>query len=246
MTLQTFRAKVSDYKQWSPRYQSLRLELVEPHRIEFTAGQYIMLKVSGLVGVRQYSITSAPSMDHGIELLADVVPGGKGSMYLAGLKPGDTVEFMAPAGAFSVKDEEQLLFVATGSGIAPVRSMILDLLVDKQDKRQMWLQWGMRYPEDIFWFDNFARMAEEYENFSFDVVLSKPPENWELCSGRVTDCLQRHYVEEEGPDIGQERTLNFAKIGVYVCGSKQMIDDVKGWLTKQGVATERIHHERFY
>src|SRR3989344_4075178 len=103
MGLQTFTARVSEYTQFSPRFQNIHLELVEPHRIEFVAGQYIMLKVPGLVGGRQYSIASSPSMDHGIELLADIVPGGKGSTYLAALKPGDEVDFMAPAGAFVVK-----------------------------------------------------------------------------------------------------------------------------------------------
>jgi len=235
MSLQNFRARVADYKQWSPRYQSIHLELVEPHRIEFVAGQYIMLKVPGVVGVRQYSIASAPSMDHGLELLADIVPGGKGSAYLAKLKPGDTVEFMAPAGAFVINDEPQLLFVATGSGIAPIKSMITDLLVDKKDTRQMWLYWGMRHPEDIFWFDNFARLAEEYENLYFDMVLSQPKPGWELCQGRVTDCLRTHEHKWDG-----------AKMGAYICGNRKMIEEVQGWLLTQGVDEQRIHHEQFY
>lgn len=237
MSIQTFKARVAEHAFLASKYQYVHLELVLPPRLAFQAGQYVMMKIPGVTGVRQYSIASSPSMDHAIELVVDVVPGGLGSMYLAALTPGDEVEFMAPAGVFSVangeKKEEELIFVVTGSGIAPVRAMLMDLLVDKKDKRQMWLHWGLRYAEDIFWFDEFAQMAEEYDNFTFDLTLSKPPAMWELCSGHTTDCLLKHHAD-------------LSKTGAYLCGNRRMIDEVRVLFANKGVAGEQIHTEQFY
>lgn len=237
MTIQTFKARVAEHSFLASKYQYVHLELDSPSRLEFQAGQYVMMKIPGVTGVRQYSIASAPSMGHAIELVVDVIPGGLGSMYLASLTPGDEVEFMAPAGAFTLaegeKREEKLVFVATGSGIAPFRAMLLDLLVDKKDTRQIWLHWGLRYAEDIFWFDELSQLAEEYENFTFDLTLSRPPEAWELCTGYVTQCVLEHHS-------------GFSSMGAYVCGNRRMIDDVKTMLLKKGVGGAQIHTEQFY
>ena len=237
MAIVTFKARVAEHAFLAKKFQMVDLELVEPKRLEFTAGQYIMLKVPGLDGVRQYSITSPPSNRHAIELLIDVIPTGAGSLYIASMTPGDEVEFMAPAGKFVVdpdkEREKELWFVATGSGIAPIKAMLVDLLVDKKDKRPMWLHWGLRFAEDVFWFDDFARLSEEYSNFTFDLALSKPPKEWKLCRGYTTNCVMKHHSE-------------FANIGAYVSGNRRMIEDVKARLIEKGVAKERIHTEQFY
>lgn len=237
MAIQTFKAKVAEHSYLAKKYQNVHLELVDPSRIEFLAGQYIMLKVPGLEGVRQYSIASSPSMKHAIELVVDVIPKGVGSTYLASLSPGDEVEFMAPAGRFLLngdKDKEKMLwFVATGSGIAPLMSMIIHLLVDKKDAREMWLHWGLRHAEDIFWFDEFARLSEQYDNFNFDLTLSRPPKNWKLGRGYVGESLLKQHKE-------------FVNVGAYLCGSKRMIESVKVKLLDKGLEKGNMHHEQFY
>ena len=179
---------------------------------------------------------SAPSIDHGVELLVDVAPQGLGSKYLQDLKPGSEVEFMGPAGRFVVDNsggEEELWFVATGSGTSSVKSMILDLLVDKKDTRPMWLHWGLRYPEDVFWFTELAELAEEYDNFTFDPVLSKPNGGWKFCQGHVTECVVKHHAD-------------MSKAGAYLCGNKDMVVEVSKILQCKGMAAERIHYEEYY
>ncbi len=235
-----FKAKVAEHTILASKFQYLHLELIKPDRIEFAAGQYLMMRVPGVEGLKQYSIASAPSMEHAVELLIDVSPQGQGSRYLMNLQPGDEVEFMAPAGRFVVAPqssaaglEKELWFVATGSGISGVRPMIMDLLVDKKDKRMMWLHWGLRYPEDVFWFSDFAELAEEYDNFNFDPVLSQPSGGWRFCGGRVTECVAKHHK-------------NFGQIGAYLCGNKDMIEDVKKMLQQKGMADTNIHLEEFY
>lgn len=237
MALTKFVARVAEKKDFNAKFLGVKLELVEPHRIEFSAGQYIIMDVPGIEAKRNYSIASLPEMNHAIELVADITPDGPGSSYFRAMKPGDEVKFMAPVGRFVVakeSQEEKLVFVATGSGITPFKSMIADLLVSKMDKREMKLHWGLRFIEDLFWEEEWYQLTEEHENFGLDIVLSRPrlPE-WKLCSGRVTDCLRGHGDNFEGTRF-------------YLCGSQGMIEDTKTLLLDQGVQEDKIHYEKFY
>jgi len=233
---QQYKGKVSEHILINEKFQYLHIELVEPHRLEFKAGQYISLDVDG--ERRSYSIASAPAMNHAIELCIDVSPGGKGSEYLKGLRPGDEVSFMGPLGQFVVPEgsevkEKKLLFVATGSGITPIRSMLLGLLEEKQDKRSMQLHWGLRHVEDMFWEEDFRRFHKFFDNFHFHLTLSKPPENWPLCDGYVIECIKTEV--ELGPDWG-----------VYLCGNKHMIEEASKLVQEMGVPKEQIHFEKFF
>ncbi len=239
--LQKFSAKFSERKILNDKFQVLRFELTQPNRLFFRAGQYILLTVPTTPQKKSYSIASAPDMHNAIDLLVDIQPQGHGTKYLSSIEPGETVEFMAPVGLFVVPPvdseigaaEKELVFVATGSGIAPFKSMLEDLLITQNDQRKMTLYWGMRYPQDQFWFNEFAQLAQQHANFSFHPTLSRPPESWQLCRGRVTDCLAVH-------------SIPVAEAGYYVCGSSDMITDVKDVLTQKGVPAQHIHHEKFY
>jgi len=240
---QQYKGKVSEHILINERFEYLHIELVEPHELEFQAGQYVSVDIGGgdpaSAGQvrRAYSIASAPSMKHAVELCVDITPGGKGSEFLKNLKPGDEVSFLAPLGVFVMKPEnlvkeKNLLFVATGTGITPLRSMILDLLRDKQDARPMWLYWGLRFVEDMFWEEEFRQMHEFFKNFHFHLTLSKPPNHWPLCNGYVTNCLKH------------ELKLN-ADWGVYLCGSKEMVVDGSKLMIEMGVPEEQVHFEKF-
>ena len=229
---QQYIGKVGEHILINERFQYLHIELTEPHELEFQAGQYVSVDVGG--GERRsYSIASAPSLKHAVELCVDITPGGKGSEYLKNLRPGSEVSFLAPLGVFVLKPgEKKLLFVATGTGIAPLRSMILDLLRDKQDARPLWLYWGLRFVEDMFWEEEFRQMHEFFNNFNFHLTLSRPPNHWPLCNGYVTNCLK------------QELKLG-AEWGVYLCGSKEMVADGSKLMIEMGVPKEQVHFEKF-
>lgn len=234
---QQFKGKVSEHILINEKFQYLHIEILEPHRIEFKAGQYISLDI-GEGERRSYSIASAPQMNHAVEICVDVTPEGKGSTYLKNLRPGDEVGFMGPLGQFVVSEgseveEKKLLMVATGSGIAPIRSIILDLLEEKQDKREMKLHWGLRRVEDMFWEEDFRRFHKYYDNFSFHLTLSKPPEHWPLCDGYVTECIESE--DKLGPEWG-----------VYLCGNGYMIEDVTKLVQEMGVSKEQVHFEKFF
>ena len=237
MSIEKFKGKVSNTVVLNNKFIVVHVELLEPNRLEFAAGQYLLLDVEGTEQKKSYSICSAPSLNHAVELLVDVTPGGHGSKHVQALEPGHEVSFMAPVGVFTLGaedlGEEKLVFVATGSGVSPLRSMILDLLIDKKDKRPISLFWGLRGADDMIWEEDFQQLADEYENFEFELILSQPPEGWKLSRGYVTDLLG---VYDHGG----------GKTGYYVCGNTGMIEDAKALLAKEGVPDAHVHNEKFY
>lgn len=234
-----FTARVSDcyYLNDNNSFLLVKLELVKPDRIKFVAGQYVSIKVNEAGERRSYSIATTPDVDHGLSLIAEIIPQGKGSEFLTKLQPGDNVELLGPLGRFVVDPgqvEPKLLFVATGSGIAPLNSMINDLLFNQRESRPMRLNWGMRDENHLFWFDNYERLTEEHTNFVFDPVLSRASSNWILCSGYVQDCITKDFVNE-----------NIRDWGVYVCGNPRMVEEMSELFKKMGLPEEQFHHEKF-
>lgn len=236
MGITQYQATVSDLRWLNERFLWLHVELLKPSRMLFVAGQHIILNIPGQDNKRQYSICSTPDIEHAFELVIDVSPGGVGSDYLAQIMPGDELSFYGPAGHFLVSPaptEEKLLFVATGSGIAPFRSMIHDQLLNKQDSRQMSLYWGMRHAHDLFWIEDFEQLQADHVTFNFEITLSQPPEGWTLSQGYVTDLTSVHLTHPE-------------TTGVYLCGGGPMIESMTQLLRSMGVPEAHIHKERFF
>jgi ferredoxin-NADP reductase len=239
-TFQPYKSRLAWKNQINERFCEFHFELIEPNRLSFQAGQYVFVRVPETGHQRSYSITSPPNMNHAVELLVDLVPQGPGTRYLASLEPGQVVEMMAPLGGFVVPDrnsvigqaEKSLVFVATGSGIAPFKSMLTDLLITQNDTRPMMLLWGMRYEADQFWYDDFGVLAQEHPNLSFQPVLSKPSEAWPFHKGYVTDVLSVQ--------------TNFLERGYFICGRSEMIQDVRTLLIDNNVPLEHIHTESFF
>jgi len=232
---QTYAARLEDKIQHNDKFTQYSFELVEPHRLEFQAGQYVSIKVSDQGERRAYSICSTPDNNHQFDLLIDSSPAGLGVQFLQNLEFGAEIEVLAPMGHFTVPADlsaDHLVFVATGSGIAPFKSMIEDQLRNKQDQRQMTLHWGMRQPEDLLWLKEWQELDEAFPTFHFHPVLSRAPEAWSLCRGRVTDCLSIH-----------ERPANAV---YFLCGGKNMVQDVTNLLIEKGVNQELIITEKFY
>lgn len=240
LPIQDFRARLSERTDLNPRFIELRFELVEPNRLQFRAGQYVMIKVPGIPHTRSYSIASAPRMNHAIELLIDLQPQGPGTQYLQSLRPGDEIEFKAPVGIFTVPDidseigrnEKELIFLATGSGIAPYKGIAEDLLLEKKDSRMITLIWGLRYEIDQFWYEELQLLAQEHQNFSFQPVLSQPQGPWSFHKGHVTDVLR---IQDD-----------YTQRGFYLCGNNAMIMEGRHILAEKGVPPQHIHSESFH
>ena len=148
-SVQRFSAKVIAVRQLTHDVRQIDFRLMEPREIRFKAGQFVSFEVpdarTGRTVTRPYSIASAPSTPDRVSLLLNFVPDGPGSTYLFKLNEGDTTTFSGPAGNFYLRDdpERELLFVATGTGIAPIRSMLLANADRPQPSRTV-LFWGLR------------------------------------------------------------------------------------------------------
>jgi|SRR5579859_1056941 len=235
---QQLTAKLSDKTVLNEKFTQFSFELAQPHRLEFSAGQYISLALPNEKGERRsYSICSSPENDHGFEILLDITPMGKATQYLNNLKFGEEIQFLAPLGLFTIspeleKKQQPLIFVATGSGIAPYRSMLADQLQQKRNGAKIILYWGLRYVQELFWEEEFEEMETAFPNFQFHPTISQPVPEWTLCRGRVTNCLSVHQQPTDAD--------------YFLCGSSAMIDDVIKLLHEKNVPKEKIHRELFY
>jgi len=235
---QQFTAKLKERIEYNPKFTLFQFEVSLPHRLDFIAGQYVSLKVSAKGDRRSYSIVTPPELAHQLDLLIDQAPNGLGCQYLRSLEFGQEVPFLAPLGLFFVADqekvtEEQLVFIATGSGIAPFQSMILDQLQTKKDPRAITLYWGLRHESDLFLLEQFQELAETHPNFTFYPILSQAQDDWNLSRGRVTDIVSVHTHQK--------------KTGFYLCGNPHMIKDMeKILLNEKNVLKENIHQESFF
>lgn len=233
----TSNTKVTKKQNLAGNYWLFTLEFQNP--FDFSAGQYVSIKVSPDGMRRSYSIASAPD-GNTIDLLLDVTPGGVGSKYFMALKEGDIVEAMGPVGIFTLATKSpkvNKLFIATGSGIAPMRSMIRDLLIKNKYQGEIQLIWGMRHEEDLFWQEEWQQLNRDYANFTYHVVLSKPGEHWHGECGHVGDCLRNGFIIKE---------TDLSSWEFYLCGGQEMIMEMGAFLAGKGNTKEDIHFEKFF
>ena len=239
MTAPSYTADLEKVEQRTHDVKTLHFRMVDPPRVAFIAGQFISIEITEVkdgrrrTNNRAYSIASAPEEIGQIDLCVNWVRGGPGSSYLHGLRPGDRMSFLPPMGDFTVKPAgHALIFVATGTGIAPVRSMIRNRLA-VGDPRPMRLLWGLRSEEDLYYQEEFSELSKRHPRFQSVTTLSKPSTAWTGARGRVTTLLPQ-YV----------KAVSDAQ--VYLCGGGAMIRDARALLQAAGLPKTAIHYEKFF
>ncbi len=232
--LQTYKAKVSSIDQVSPKVYRFRFQLTEPQTVSFTAGQYLLLDVNG--AYRQYSISSSPSQNTYVETAVDITPMGLGSKYLMGLKKGEEVSFRAPLGMFTLKKTgAPVVFLATGTGVVPLKSMIHQLTEDNYPQPYK-LIWGLRERRSIYFDKEWQEIRVQNPNFDYLYCLSREenPDGPRQMKGHVQDALAALSPEELG------------RSEFYICGRFQTVEDLKGFLIdKLKIHPDRLNYEKF-
>jgi NAD(P)H-flavin reductase len=215
-------------------YHLLKLQVDGVEEFNYVPGQYIVLKIDDR-NVRDYSLASL-SYENIFELIIDLKPGNEGSYYIYNLREGDKIQFLGPMGNFQLhpKDgSQELLFLGTGSGIAPLKAMIEQLLFRDKETRSVRLYFGLRHCSDIFMHDYFGELDRKYPNFIFIPCLSQPDDNWRGDCGHITDLVKRDYREG-------------SHLSAYLCGNGAMIEEAKRVIASIGTPEARIYHEKFY
>lgn len=236
MPVDEFTAEVEMVKDLTHDVRRLDMRLREPDIIVFKPGQFVSFDIplprTGRLVTRPYSIASSPGQPDVITLLFNRVPDGPGSTFLFGLKEGAETRFKGPAGHFYLREDpgRGLLFVATGTGIAPIRSMVL-ANVERPEPRPTTLYWGLRNQRDLYLQEELAEWAERMPSFTAITTLSRPDPGWSGEVGRVLRLIEGR--------IGSVKNL-----AVYLCGNSSMIVDATELIRKKGLCP--IYREQYY
>jgi len=208
----------------------------------FRAGQYLTLRqeVDGVEERRSYSICAAPSAAPRIGVRR--VDGGLFSSRLVdSLRPGDLLEVLPPQGRFTPDQREtgrRHAFVAAGSGITPVLSIVTALLESDEDS-QVTLLYGNRRTDTVMFADELADLKDRFtDRFQLVHVLSREPRDVELFSGRLDAERLSRLLAAVVPTPEVDHW--------WLCGPFAMLTDAENILRDNGVPAGRIHRELFY
>lgn len=236
--VQEYKTKVERITQKTHDIKEYRFELDKP--ITFKAGQYMQVvtkpyaKVSETVW-RAYSISSNPSDNMAVELIVRRVPQGICTTFMHDhVKEGDTVMLTGPYGDFYPRPEaDGYIMIAGGSGLAPMRAIILDALERGIDK-EMWFFFGAVTKKDLYYVEYFTELAEKHPNLHYVAALSAPlPEDeWTGQTGLITEVVERNLQSVDG-------------LHGLLCGSPGMINACINVLKKKGLTEDRIFFDKF-
>lgn len=205
--------------------RSFDLRCVEKRRVEFVPGQVAILGV-GEEQPAYFAFAGAPD-DPDLEVLVKQRLGASKVLY--DLREGDEIKLLGIAGrGFPLAEEKHrdLVFVAMGTGVAPLRSALRHVLNHREDFGQLVVLYGARTPEDFSYRDEVQSWADA--GVELRQVISRPDgHDWSGPTGYVQSLLD-HVL----PDLSSPIAL--------ICGSREMIDQTRERLGKMGFKPEEI------
>lgn len=213
-----------------------RFFLINPKQINFTAGQYVILKINDKT--RLYSIASSEKEKEYFDLLVKIIPNGFASNYFLNLKINDEVNFAGIAGFFNLKkNKNQKIFLATSTGVAPFLSMIRSQNYNFESK--YFLFWGLRYKKDVYFLEELNKIKEKSKkNFDYKICLSQEKniedENKNFVKGRINVGLENFFKKDD-----------YQNSDFYICGSNDFVEQTRIYLEKNNVKKEKIFFERY-
>lgn len=198
----------------------LHLRLPIGRRVLFAAGQYISVAMEG-GDSRNYSIANPPRLNDIVELHVRHIPGGMFSdNVLKKLQPGDTLAIELPFGLFTWGDDHSApaIMLATGTGFAPLKSMVQEL-IDRKINRPVHLFWGGEREADIYERNLVQSWANKLPWFDFTAVLANPEPSWDGERGYVQQAVMNRYGD-------------LSRHFVYACGNPIMIQQARAQLVE--------------
>jgi len=227
-----FTAKVFRNQLAAPDVSVLQLRLPAGQRARFHAGQYLQLAV-GDGSTRCYSMANAPHESDALTLHIRHVPGGAFSARVPALQQGELLDIELPFGAVALDESSTrpIVFVAGGTGFAPVKS-ILDDMAKRRIERPITLIWGARRSEGIYLLTAVAKWQRQWPSFRFIAALSEKAGD-DAFAGRVDQALIAHCPELAGHEL-------------YCCGSPGMVHAVREMAVQQcGLHAADFHADVF-
>lgn len=227
----TLPCRINSIEKMAPDVLRVFLRLPPSVEFVFIPGQYIdLIGPNGLR--RSYSIANGKSVGQQIELHIRYVDGGALSQYwFEQAKPNDLLRLNGPHGTFFIRDVAglDLIFMATGTGIAPVKAILesmKDVPTEKQP-RTLSVLWGGRTKQDLY-----LHFSELQALTQYVPVLSRANDQWTGVRGYVQDALL-------------EIVPRLENAAVYACGSNSMIRSSKATLASAGLPKQRFYSDAF-
>lgn len=237
--IRKFKAKVAKIDNYTYDIKGVTFDLIEPKSIEFQAGQYVQVRSPRYGKIREsvtraYSISSKPS-DQQLQLIIRKVPDGICTTWVHDfLKEGDEVEITGPYGDFIIRDTEaDIIFVAGGSGKAPIKGMLEDLQ-EKGTDRKMSYFFGARSKKDLYLTEYIESFSKVFSDFTYYPILSNPdPEDkWEGRTGYLMPFFPEAIRDPKNTEA-------------YLCGSPGMVAAATKSLVELGVPEDKIYFDSF-
>lgn len=247
----TFDIRLASARMLSPNVRELSFDRVDGAPFEFVAGQWVslVLPLPDGEGRRAYSIASPPDGRAGLSIAVTKVETGPGSTFLHALAEGQTLRAIGPQGFFTRPRgaRHPSLFIGTGTGVTPLRSMILDALTSGDDS-PLTLLFGVRHREDRLYQDELAELVKKHPNLRVEYTLSQPPdETWSES--------RRGYVQTHVKELWEDLLARGARPGAdeaptpphaYICGLERMVGAVRDLLRKEmNIERKQVHSERY-
>ncbi len=226
----TLPAKINKIEKLTEDVIKVALRFPPNQPLNFIAGQYVNL-IKGNIK-RSYSIGNSSNENAGIELFIKKYPGGLLSHYWFNeAKINDLLRIEGPRGTFFIRNNavcKNIIFLATGTGIAPVKSILESLSVLSEDlkNKNIYLFWGVKYFNDLFWSPGNMGLNIKY----FPVLSQEETPSTEI--GHVQDVLLSKNIE-------------LKESIVYACGSDDMIQEAKIKLIENGMPDANFYSDAF-
>lgn len=230
-------ATVVDVQNESDVVKRFYIKMPEGQGSNFKAGQFVMLDlpIDSKYTNRSYSIASAPSTDGIIELCIVLNPSGIGTPYIfEHYKPGFICKVSRFLGKFNLPDviDTDICFICTGTGIAPLRAMLLDIYNKQMTHKNLYMVFGNRFTKDVLYRSEMEKLQLAHPEFNFIPVLSRDNADWSGRKGYV------HAIYEE--IFADKRPAKF-----FICGWADMLKEARTRLEAMGYDKKAIKFESY-
>ncbi|WP_462158867.1 2Fe-2S iron-sulfur cluster-binding protein [Pseudoalteromonas sp. GB56] len=192
---------------------------------------------------RNYSLSSVSELDNELSFAIKYhrspqpgIPAGYGSSYLCNLKVGDKVDALGPFEEFFVEPSSTapIIVIGAGSGMAPLKAIINELLLHRGYKQCIQFYFGARTEEDLLYQEEFFNLSQRFANFGYTPVLSQADSDWLGATGYAQQVMFNN--------VSREYLL---EAHYYMCGPQAMMDETIVALVAMGVNREHIHFDSF-
>ncbi len=218
--------------------RSLFLRLAAGSPANFIPGQFISISIplADETRTRPYTIASSPEDGEPLEICFNRVPGGRGVDYLFERRPGDELVFSGPFGLFTIDQppDAELIFIAVGTGVAPIRPMIRRLLLSGF-RRGFHLLYGAHDEAHLLYRGELERWTREHRDFHLELTTSSASAEPAEIYDRVCAIVEQRWVNAD-----TIRARHF-----YICGVGPGVLRIRDLLRASGYERRSVKYEQW-